>query len=434
MGKSARIFATSMPVLEMVLSDVMIGTTKLRIILNKSRFYRVQSVPKALFFYFCWVKSPVYLDYNATTPVDQRVLETMLPYFTQKFGNAASRTHSFGWIADDAVKTARKQVAELLNCLDQEIIFISGATEAINLAIKGVWDNYQSKGKHIITVATEHKAVLDTCRALEKKGAEVTYLPVNREGLIDLDDLKKALKPETILVSVMYANNETGVIQPVREIAQLAHANGSFFMSDATQAVGKINLDVQEEHIDLLCMSAHKIYGPKGIGALYVRRKDPRVTLFPQIDGGGHERGLRSGTLNVTGIVGLGKACEIAQQEMWDDSVHISKLRTRLEQQLSDLPHVFINGSIKHRLFNTTNITFQGIRSESLITKIPEIAVAMGSACTSAVAEPPHVLKAMGLSDSDSYSSIRFSLGKYTTEEEIKRTIGRITEAVKYIS
>jgi len=380
------------------------------------------------------VKSPVYLDYNATTPVDQRVLETMLPYFTQKFGNAASRTHSFGWIADDAVKTARKQVAELLNCLDQEIIFTSGATEAINLAIKGVWDNYQSKGKHIITVATEHKAVLDTCRALEKKGAEVTYLPVNREGLIDLDDLKKALKPETILVSVMYANNETGVIQPVREIAQLAHANGSFFMSDATQAVGKINLDVQEEHIDLLCMSAHKIYGPKGIGALYVRRKDPRVTLFPQIDGGGHERGLRSGTLNVTGIVGLGKACEIAQQEMWDDSVHISKLRTRLEQQLSDLPHVFINGSIKHRLFNTTNITFQGIRSESLITKIPEIAVAMGSACTSAVAEPPHVLKAMGLSDSDSYSSIRFSLGKYTTEEEIKRTIGRITEAVKYIS
>ena len=380
------------------------------------------------------MKSPVYLDYNATTPVDQRVLETMLPYFTQKFGNAASRTHSFGWIADDAVKTARKQVAELLNCLDQEIIFTSGATEAINLAIKGVWDNYQSKGKHIITVATEHKAVLDTCRALEKKGAEVTYLPVNREGLIDLDDLKKALKPETILVSVMYANNETGVIQPVREIAQLAHANGSFFMSDATQAVGKINLDVQEEHIDLLCMSAHKIYGPKGIGALYVRRKDPRVTLFPQIDGGGHERGLRSGTLNVTGIVGLGKACEIAQQEMWDDSVHISKLRTRLEQQLSDLPHVFINGSIKHRLFNTTNITFQGIRSESLITKIPEIAVAMGSACTSAVAEPPHVLKAMGLSDSDSYSSIRFSLGKYTTEEEIKRTIGRITEAVKYIS
>lgn len=355
----------------------------------------------------------------------------MLPYFTEKFGNTASRTHSFGWIADDAVKTARKQVADLIHCLDQEIVFTSGATEAINLAIKGVWDNYQSKGKHIITVATEHKAVLDTCRSLEKKGAGITYLPVNREGLVDPDDLKKALKPETILVAVMYANNETGVIQPLREMAALAHANGSFFMSDATQAVGKINIDVQEEHIDLLCISAHKIYGPKGVGALYVRRKDPRVTLFPQIDGGGHERGLRSGTLNVTGIVGLGKACEIAQQEMWDDSVRISKLRTRLEQLLSDLPHVFINGSIRHRLFNTTNITFQGIRSESLITKIPEIAVAMGSACTSAIAEPSHVLKAMGLNDEDSYASIRFSLGKYTTEEEIKRVIERISEAVK---
>lgn len=377
------------------------------------------------------MRTPIYLDYNATTPVDRRVLETMLPYFTEKFGNTASRTHSFGWIADDAVKTARKQVADLIHCLDQEIVFTSGATEAINLAIKGVWDNYQSKGKHIITVATEHKAVLDTCRSLEKKGAGITYLPVNREGLVDPDDLKKALKPETILVAVMYANNETGVIQPLREMAALAHANGSFFMSDATQAVGKINIDVQEEHIDLLCISAHKIYGPKGVGALYVRRKDPRVTLFPQIDGGGHERGLRSGTLNVTGIVGLGKACEIAQQEMWDDSVRISKLRTRLEQLLSDLPHVFINGSIRHRLFNTTNITFQGIRSESLITKIPEIAVAMGSACTSAIAEPSHVLKAMGLNDEDSYASIRFSLGKYTTEEEIKRVIERISEAVK---
>jgi len=354
----------------------------------------------------------------------------MLPYFTEKFGNAASRTHAFGWIADDAVKTARQQVAGLIHCLDQEIVFTSGATEAINLAIKGVWDNYQSKGNHIITVKTEHKAVLDTCKALEKKGATVTYLSVDREGLIDLQELKNALTPQTILVAVMYSNNETGVIQPIAQIAELAHANGSFFMSDATQAIGKINIDVQDEHIDLLCMSAHKLYGPKGVGALYVRRKDPRVTLFPQMDGGGHERGLRSGTLNVTGIVGLGKACEIAQQEMWDDAARISRLRTRLEQLLCELPGVFVNGSIRHRLYTTTNLSFQGMRSEMLISKIPNIAVAMGSACTSATAEPSHVLKAMGLSDADSYSSIRFSLGKYTTEEEIKQAIDQITAAL----
>ncbi|MGZ4048816.1 MAG: cysteine desulfurase family protein [Bacteroidia bacterium] len=366
---------------------------------------------------------PIYLDYNATTPVDRRVLETMLPYFTEKFGNASSRTHSFGWIAEDAVKTARQQVASFINCLDQELVFTSGATEAINLAIKGVWENYQSKGKHIITVKTEHKAVLDCCKTLEKKGAEITYLSVDREGLIDLEELKRSLSRQTILVAVMYANNETGVIQPIREIADLVHANKSFFMCDATQAVGKINIDVEEEHIDLMCVSAHKIYGPKGVGALYVRRKDPRVTLFPQIDGGGHERGLRSGTLNVTGIVGLGKACELAQTEMWEDAARISRLRTKLEQNLCDLENVFINGSTKHRLFNTTNITFQGIRSESLINKIPNIAVAMGSACTSAVAEPSHVLKAMGLTDEDSYSALRFSLGKYTTEAEINEVI-----------
>jgi cysteine desulfurase len=376
------------------------------------------------------VKTPIYLDYNATTPVDKRVLDTMLPYFTEKFGNASSRTHSFGWVADDAVKTARQQVADLINCLDQEIIFTSGATEAINLAIKGVWGNYQSKGKHIITVKTEHKAVLDTCKALEKKGVEITYLSVDREGLIDLDELKKALTPNTILVAVMYANNETGVIQPIKQIADLVHANNSIFMCDATQAVGKINVDVEDEHIDLMCLSAHKLYGPKGVGALYVRRKNPRVSLFPQIDGGGHERGLRSGTLNVTGIVGLGKACEIARQEMWEDAARISKLRTKLEQYLCDLPNVFINGSTKNRLFNTTNICFQNIRSESLINKIPTIAVAMGSACTSAVAEPSHVLKAMGLSDEDSYSSIRFSLGKYTTDEEIKEVIEKITSII----
>ena len=319
----------------------------------------------------------------------------------------------------------------MINCLEQEIIFTSGATEAINLSIKGVWENYQTKGKHIITVKTEHKAVLDCCKSLEKKGAKITYLSVDREGLIDLDELKLALTENTILVAIMYVNNETGVIQPIKEIADLVHAKKSILLCDATQAVGKINIDVAEEHIDLMCLSAHKMYGPKGVGALYVRRKDPRVTLFPQMDGGGHERGLRSGTLNVTGIVGLGKACEIAKNEMWDDAGRISKLRTKLEQHLCDLENVFINGSTKHRLFNTTNITFQGIRSESLINKIPNIAVAMGSACTSAIAEPSHVLKAMGLSDEDSYSSIRFSLGKYTTEAEINEVIDVLSSVIK---
>ncbi len=369
------------------------------------------------------MKKPIYLDYNATTPVDKRVLETMLPYFTENFGNASSRTHAFGWIADDAIKTSRKQVADLINCVEQEIIFTSGATESINLAIKGVWDNYKTKGKHIITLKTEHKAVLDTCKALEKKGAEITYLSVGRDGLIDLQEFKNALTPQTILVAVMYANNETGVIQPIQEIAKLTHTNNSILFCDATQVIGKININVEEEHIDLMCLSGHKFYGPKGVGALYVRRKNPRVTLFPQMDGGGHERGLRSGTLNVTGIVGLGKACEIAKEEMWDDAGRISKLRTRLEQVLGELPNVFINGSVKNRLFNTTNICFSGMRSEKLIHKIPTVAVAMGSACAAAIAEPSHVLKAMGLSDDDSFSSIRFSLGKYTTIEEINEVI-----------
>lgn len=375
----------------------------------------------------------IYLDYNATTPVDKRVLETMLPYFTEKFGNAASRTHAFGWVAEDAVATARKQVAELINCIDQEVIFTSGATEAINMAIKGVWENYQIKGNHIITTETEHKAVLDTCKALEIRGAVVTYLPVNHEGMVDLDDLRRALTPQTILVSIMYANNETGVIQPIRRMAELTHANNSIFMCDATQVVGKININVMDEHIDLLCLSAHKFYGPKGVGALYVRRKDPRVTLLPLFHGGGHERGLRSGTLNVTGIVGLGKACELAKQEMWDDAARISRLRTKLEQHLCDIQDVHINGSTKHRLFNTTNIAFLKMRSETLIRKIPNIAVAMGSACTSAIAEPSHVLKAMGLSDSASYSSIRFSLGKYTTAEEIDQTIQTISSILKVV-
>jgi len=347
----------------------------------------------------------------------------MLPYFSEKFGNASSRTHSFGWIAEDAVKTARLQVANLVNCIEQEIVFTSGSTEALNLAIKGVWENYQTKGKHIITVKTEHKAVLDTCKALERKGADITYLSVDREGLIDLQELKNALSPDTILVAVMYVNNETGVIQPIKQISDLVHSNKSIFLCDATQAIGKINIDVEEERIDLMCISAHKLYGPKGVGALYVRRKDPRVTLFPQMDGGGHERGIRSGTLNVTGIVGLGKACELAKQEMWENSARISKLRTKLEQQLCSLENVFINGSTRHRLFNTANICFQGIPSETIINKIATIAVAMGSACTSTLSEPSHVLKAMAVNDEDSYSSIRFSLGKYTTDEEINEVV-----------
>jgi cysteine desulfurase len=377
------------------------------------------------------MEMPMYFDHNSTTPVDKRVLELMWPYFSEKFGNASSRTHAFGWIAEDAVKKARHQVASLINCLEQEIVFTSGATEAINLALKGVWENYQVRGRHIITVRTEHKAVLDTCAALRKRGAEITFLDVDREGLIDLEELKRSLRNDTILVAVMYVNNETGVIQPIREIGELAHANGSIFFCDATQAVGKINVDVREEHIDLLCLSAHKFYGPKGVGALYVRRKDPRVSIAGQIDGGGHERGLRSGTLNVPGIVGLGAACEISGKEMWDDAARISKLRTKLEQGLDILPGVFVNGSIKHRLYNTTNICFHGKRSESIIRQIPDIAVAMGSACTSAIPEPSHVLKAMGLSDEDSYSSIRFSLGKNNTETEIKKVIARFTEIIK---
>lgn len=369
------------------------------------------------------MKDFIYLDYNATSPVDKRVMDVMLPYFTEKFGNASSKTHAFGWVAEDAVKIARKQVGDLINCLDQEIVFTSGATEAINLAIKGVWDNYQSKGKRIITVKTEHKAVLDTCAHLEKKGAEVYYLSVNNDGLIDQEELKQAINDQTILVAVMYANNETGVIQPVKQISEITHQYGAFFFCDATQAVGKVNVDVQKEGIDMMCISAHKMYGPKGVGALYVRRRDPRVTLFPQIDGGGHERGLRSGTLNVTGIVGLGKACEVAKVEMLNDASRILALRNSLEQQIAAIDRVKINGNRQQRLFNTSNICFSGHRSETIIRQFPRIAVAMGSACTSALAEPSHVLKAMGLSDSDSYSSIRFSLGKYTTEEEIMEVV-----------
>lgn len=379
------------------------------------------------------MKTPIYLDYNSTTPVDAKVLEGMLPYFSGKFGNAASRTHAFGWVADEAVKRARQQVADLINCLDQEIIFTSGSTEAINLAIKGVFENYQSKGKHIVTIATEHKAVLDTCKSLEEHGAEVTYLPVSKEGLIDLQQLEESITDNTVLVSVMYANNETGVIQPIKEIAEIVHRKRSIMMCDATQAIGKMKIDVQEEGIDLLCISAHKIYGPKGAGALFVRRRGPRVSLHAQMDGGGHERGLRSGTLNVPGIVGLGKACEIAGEEIEANRTRIEELRDRLEKNLLSLGDVSVNGSITQRAANTTNLSFKDITADSLIMKIRDIAVATGSACTSALIEPSHVLRAMGIADEDAYSSIRFSLGKYTTAEEIDHAIEVVSRAVREV-
>jgi cysteine desulfurase len=374
----------------------------------------------------------IYLDYNATTPVDKRVLDAMLPYFSEKFGNAASKTHAAGWTASRAVDEARQQVADLIECDTQELIFTSGATESINLAIKGVFAAYSSKGKHIVTFATEHKAVLDTCEYLKELGAEVDYLPVNPDGLPDLQLLEKSIRPDTILVCAMFANNETGVIFPVKDIAEIVHAKKSILFCDATQAVGKTMVDVQEENIDLMCLSAHKFYGPKGEGALYVRRKSPRVSLIPLMHGGGHERGLRSGTLNVTGIVGLGKACAIAADEMWNDSEKLSKLRTFLEQNIIDLGNVYVNGTIRDRLPHVTNLAIEGIKAERLIALLPNIALAMGSACTSALPEPSHVLKAMGR-EKLANSSIRFSLGKYTTLQEIELVIKEFSKAVNQL-
>ena len=374
----------------------------------------------------------IYLDYNATTPVDERVMQEMLPYFTTHFGNAASKTHAMGWQAEAAIDKARKQVASFLSSEESEIVFTSGSTESCNLAIKGVFEKYQSKGKQIITVATEHKAVLDTCAELEKRGAVITYLSVSPEGLIDLDELKNCITDKTILVCVMLANNETGVIQPIQQVAEIVHTNKSILFCDATQAAGKVMIDVNELGADLLCLSAHKFYGPKGIGALYVRRKNPRVVLQAQIAGGGHEQGLRSGTLNVPAIVGLGKACEIAQQELWDNNTKVSELRARLEHYLLDIDGVRINGSTKYRLYNTANICFSGLKADAIIAKVNhKLCVAAGSACTSALAEPSHVLKAMGLSETDCYASIRFSVGKYTTEQEIDTALALIKEAVK---
>lgn len=377
-----------------------------------------------------FTRMTIYLDYNSTTPVDPHVLETMLPYFSTRFGNASSKTHSFGWVAEQAVTDARQQVAKLIGAEDSEIIFTSGATEAINLAMKGVFEAYSGKGKHIITSATEHKAVLDTCAHLEKSGARITILPVQPDGLIDPSELTSAITDQTILVSIMYANNETGVIQNIRELSAITHAKGSIFMSDSTQACGKIRVNTDEDGIDLLALSAHKIYGPKGCGALFVRRKNPRVKLIAQIDGGGHEKGLRSGTLNVPGIVGFGKACELAHERMWEDNIHISKLRSTLEQGLIDLGNISVNGNTRNRLPNTSNLAFTGIKASTLMKHLPDIAFASGSACTSALAEPSHVLRAMQISEDVAYSSVRFSIGRHNTTDEINICIEKIREFI----
>lgn len=377
------------------------------------------------------LKLPIYLDNNATTPCDPRVVETILPYFTERYGNAASRHHRFGWEAEEAVDYAREQVAKLIGAHPKEIIFTSGATEADNLAIKGVFEMYASKGNHIITCATEHKAVLDTCKHLEKMGAQVTYLPVNKEGLIDLKMLEAAITPKTILVSIMYANNETGTIQPIREISAIAKKQGVLFMTDATQAVGKIPIDVNKDGIDLMAFTAHKMYGPKGIGALYVRRKNPRVKVTAQIDGGGHERGMRSGTLNVPGIVGFGKACELCMLEMNAESRRLSVLRDKLEKALLQLEEAYVNGAPQHRLPHVTNISFKYVEGEGLMMGLNKnIAVSSGSACTSASLEPSYVLKALGLGDDLAHSSLRFGLGRFTTEDEIDYTIKAVSDTV----
>ena len=376
------------------------------------------------------LKFPIYLDNNATTPMDPRVLEAMLPYFSDKFGNAASRNHAFGWNAEEAVDYARDQIAALINCNPKEIIFTSGATESDNLAIKGVFEMYASKGNHIITAVTEHKAVLDSCKHIEKLGGKVTYLKVNEEGLIDLKELEAAITPQTILISIMYANNEVGVIQPIKEISALARKHGVLFMTDATQAVGKIPVDVEADGIDLMAFSAHKMYGPKGVGALYVRRKNPRVKVTAQMDGGGHERGMRSGTLNVPGIVGLGKAAELCKKEMESDTKRILALREKLETELLKLEESYLNGSKEHRLPHVSNISFKYVEGEGLMMGVKDLAVSSGSACTSASLEPSYVLKALGLSDDLAHSSLRFGLSRFTTEEEIDFAIDHVKEAV----
>jgi cysteine desulfurase len=377
------------------------------------------------------LKLPIYLDNNATTPMDPRVLEAMTPYFLEHFGNAASRNHPFGWEAEEAVDYAREQVAKLIGADPKEIIFTSGATEGDNLAIKGVYEMYASKGNHVITVTTEHKAVLDTCKHIEKIGGEVTYLKVNAEGLIDLKELEAAIKPTTILISIMYANNEVGVIMPVKEISAIAKKHGVLFFTDGTQAAGKIPVDVNKDGIDLMAFSGHKMYGPKGVGALYVRRKNPRVKVTAQMDGGGHERGMRSGTLNVPGIVGFGKACELCRLDMEEDTKRISKLRDKLETELLKVEEAYVNGSREHRLPHVSNISFKHVEGEGLMMGFNKnIALSSGSACTSASLEPSYVLKALGLGDDLAHSSLRFGLGRFTTEDQIDYTIKAVTDTV----
>jgi cysteine desulfurase len=381
-------------------------------------------------------KQVIYLDNNATTPIDKRVLEAMMPFFTHEFANANS-THQFGVNAYEAVKIARKQVANLIGAEPYEIVFTSGATEAINLAIKGVAENYRSKEKHIVTVSTEHAAVLDTCKYLETKGCAVPYLSVNSDGLIDLNELKSALRNDTILASVMLANNETGVIQPIKEISELAHHVGALFMSDPTQAVGKIPVNVDKLGIDLLCMSGHKLYAPKGVGALFVRQRGNRVKIPALLHGGGHEKGLRSGTLNVPSIIALGMACEWAQKEMTENAEKIRALRNYLETELLKIDNTSVNGSIENRLYNTSNILFRGTDSDAMIMGLsnpendsPLIAVSNGSACTAASIEPSPVLMAMGLDETEAFNSIRVSLGKYNTKGEVDVVVENVKVVV----
>ncbi len=378
------------------------------------------------------MKLPIYMDYHATTPMDPRVFEAMKPYFMETFGNSASRNHSFGWQAEEAVEKSRKQIADLIGATPKEIVFTSGATESNNLALKGVAEMYAEKGNHIITAATEHKAVLDTCKRLEKHGIRVTYLPVQSNGLIDLEMLKEAITDKTILVSIMYANNEIGVLQNMAEIGKLAKSKGVLVHSDATQAVGKVPVNVIKDNIDLMSMSGHKIYGPKGVGALYVRRKSPRVQITAQMEGGGHERGMRSGTLNVPGIVGLGEACALCQAEMPEESKRMAYLRDRLRSKLeAQLDEVYVNGTMEHRVPNNLNISFAYVEGESLLMGINDIAVSSGSACTSATLEPSYVLKALGAGDDLAHSSIRFGLGRFNTEEEVDYVADKVIDVVK---
>jgi cysteine desulfurase len=377
------------------------------------------------------MSTPIYMDYQATTPVDPAVMEAMLPFFGDRFGNAASRSHSFGWAADEAVGQARKQIAALIGASPKEIIFTSGSTEAINLAMKGVAAMYGSKGRHIVTTMAEHRAVLDTARHLEKDGFEVTYVEPDPTGRVSVEAVTGAIREDTILVAVMWTNNEVGTLNPIREIGAACHEKGVLFFSDATQAVGKIPVNVIADQVDLLCLSAHKIYGPKGVGCLYVRRRNPRVRLAAQIDGGGHERGMRSGTLNVPGIVGLGQSCEICERVMEEEGKRLTTLRARFEDRmLAVLDHTHLNGHPEERIPGCSNLSFQYVEAESLIMGIKDIAVSSGSACTSASLEPSHVLRAMGVTDELAQCSIRFGFGRFTTTEEVDSVTAQVIEAV----